>query len=73
MTTSDSEWEVGEDSVLGMSCSEENGSANDLPSDQPQPSPEARFGFGMVFGEVLGEEEPHVLWMVLFHCMILPP
>ena len=44
MTTIESEWEVGKDSVHGLSCSEKNGCANDSPQEQPQPSPEAGFG-----------------------------
>ena len=46
MATFNSEWEVGKDKVLGLFCSEQHGSTNDLPRDQPQHSPEERFGFG---------------------------
>ena len=54
MTTFDSEWEVGKDSVLGLSFSELTASTKDLPMDQPQPGPEAIFGFGHGFGRGFG-------------------
>ena len=50
MATFDSEWEVGKDSALCLSYSEQNCSTNDFPTDQPQCGPQARFGCGIKRG-----------------------
>ena len=46
MTAFDFEWEPGTDSAIGLSTSDQNGSADDSPRNQTQGTPANRFGYG---------------------------
>ena len=49
ISTFDLAWEAGEDSIYGLSFSEQNASTNDSPKKEPHLGPEARFSFGYGF------------------------